>query len=177
MNKSLKSPPEVRAGVCALRRFMCSSALLFSTVVATSLGNLAHAATDFVAAKPAQRVEYWQRREAEIDAYLREGRNLAAVRLVFLGDSITDFWQLGDNPWVRGQKFGQRIWHESFSGEPAENLAFNLGISGDRTEHVLYRLLPRSAGGLGELDSPELDPEYIILLVPYLKADRARAAR
>lgn len=133
--------------------------------VLLGIGDPVHAAADFAAAKPAQRVEYWQRREADIEAYLREGRNLSAVRLVFLGDSITDFWQLGDNPWVKGQKFGQKIWHESFSGEPAENLAFNLGISGDRTEHVLYRLLPRAAGGLGELDSPDLNPKYIILLV------------
>lgn len=119
----------------------------------------------FVSGKPAVRVEYWQNRQAEIGAWLRDGRNLSTVKLVFLGDSITDFWSLGDNPWVNGQKCGRAIWDESFSGRPPENRGLNLGISGDRTEHVLYRILPKAAGGLGELDSADLNPEFVILLV------------
>jgi lysophospholipase L1-like esterase len=120
---------------------------------------------EFLSAKPAVRVEYWQRREAEITAYLKQSKSLSPVRLVFLGDSITDFWGLGNNPWVPGQVGGRAIWEESFSGRPPEDLGLNLGISGDRTEHVLYRLLPKSAGGQGELDSQDLNPEFVILLV------------
>jgi lysophospholipase L1-like esterase len=48
------------------------------------------------------------------------------VDLVFIGDSITQSWE-GD---------GQAIWAERYGPRKA----INLGISGDRTEHVLWRL-------------------------------------
>jgi hypothetical protein len=40
------------------------------------------------------------------------------VRLVFLGDSITDFWHLGPNPWFPTLRCGRTIWDESFAGQP-----------------------------------------------------------
>jgi lysophospholipase L1-like esterase len=120
---------------------------------------------DFESAKPAVRVEYWQRRQIEISDRLKDSRGLAAVKLVFLGDSITDFWTMGANPWIRGTDMGRRIWDESFGGRPPGNLALNLGISGDRTEHVLNRILPQAAGGLGELDPKDLDPDFVILMI------------
>lgn len=46
--------------------------------------------------------------------------------LVFVGDSITDGWRGG----------GKKVWDEAF----APLKALNLGIGGDRTEHVLWRL-------------------------------------
>jgi lysophospholipase L1-like esterase len=57
------------------------------------------------------------------------------INLVFVGDSITDGW--------RGT--GASVWQKSF----AAHKALNLGISGDRTEHVLWRLQH------GELDGYE----------------------
>ena len=126
-------------------------------------GTVANAAS-FQSAKPAARVEYWQKREANIADMLATSRTLSAVRLVFLGDSITDFWTLGEDPWVRGQWHGASVWAESFSGKDPANLAINLGVSGDRTEHILHRILPATQGGLGELDAPALQPEYVVLL-------------
>lgn len=144
-----------------IRRAACALAVL---TIAT-FGFRVQAADDFASTKPTQRVEYWQKREADIAVQLRDTEALSKVKLVFLGDSITDFWQLGDNPWVTGQLFGKQSWDESFTGAAAENLALNLGISGDRTEHVLYRILPASAGGLGQLDAPELQPDVIFVLI------------
>ncbi len=144
-----------------LQRAACALVVL----MIASFGFRAQAADDFVSTKPTQRVEYWQKREADIAVQLRDTEALSKVKLVFLGDSITDFWQLGDNPWVTGQRFGKQSWDESFAGVPAENRALNLGISGDRTEHVLYRILPASAGGLGQLDPPELNPDVILVLI------------
>lgn len=46
--------------------------------------------------------------------------------LVFIGDSITDGWRGG----------GRKVWDEVF----APLKALNLGIGGDRTQHVLWRL-------------------------------------
>jgi lysophospholipase L1-like esterase len=48
------------------------------------------------------------------------------INLVFVGDSITDGWRGG----------GKAIWQKHF----APYKALNLGISGDRTEHVLWRM-------------------------------------
>lgn len=130
----------------------------------TSLAQQTEART-FVSTQPKVRVEYWQRRLAEITSQLQDGRALSSVRLVFLGDSITDFWTMAENPWFPGQQMGRTVWNESFAGEPAKNVGLNLGISGDRTEHVLYRILPRAAGGMGELDPTDLQPEFVVILV------------
>lgn len=123
------------------------------------------AGQNFVSTQPRERVEYWQKRLAEITSQLQQERTLTAVRLVFLGDSITDFWTMAENPWFPGQRMGRTVWNESFAGSSRQNLALNLGISGDRTEHVLRRILPRGAGGLGELDAVDLNPDFVIILV------------
>jgi hypothetical protein len=41
-----------------------------------------------------------QQRQAEIEARLADADSLRSVKLVFVGDSITDFWLLGDDPWI-----------------------------------------------------------------------------
>jgi lysophospholipase L1-like esterase len=53
---------------------------------------------------------------------------------------------------------------ETFGVGHPSTRALNLGISGDRTEWLLYRLQPRAAGGLGEFDSPDLTPDFIMLI-------------
>lgn len=132
-----------------------------------SLGLLgtASGAGEFASAKPTQRVEYWQQREAIVNASVADPEKLRAVKLLFVGDSITDFWLLDDIPWAKGQKCGRRIWNESFNQPGSENFALDIGVSGDRTEHTLYRLLPRSEGGAGNIDAPELQPEFIIVMI------------
>ena len=122
-------------------------------------------AADFVSTKPAARVEHWQKREAEINAYIKDSKDLKSVKLLFVGDSITDFWLFDDNPWVSGQKYGRPVWDESFGKPNSDNFGFNIGISGDRIEHVLYRITPKAKGGLGQLDSPDLNPEFIVTLI------------
>jgi len=140
-------------------------ARLMLAVMAVGALGVANGAGDFASTRAAPRVEHWQRRQAAIEDALKDSQSLAAVRLVFIGDSITDFWLLDDNPWVKGQKYGLRVWNESFAGAVPENRALNLGISGDRIEHVLYRLLPRPAGGLGQLDAPGLKPDFLIVML------------
>jgi lysophospholipase L1-like esterase len=118
----------------------------------------------FASAQPAVRVEYWQQRLAEIEAQAC-GPDLSAFRLVFVGDSITDFWLLGDDPWNPGWVHGRRVWDSCFAGSSAHNRAWNIGVSGDRTEHLLRRILPPSQGGLGQLDAASLNPEFFVLMV------------
>jgi len=69
----------------------------------------------FLSSLPKARLEHWQKREAEINNHVSYAKDLSAVKLLFVGDSITDFWLLDDNPWTSGQKYGRKIWDESFS--------------------------------------------------------------
>jgi lysophospholipase L1-like esterase len=119
----------------------------------------------FNSTRPSERIEYWQKRLGEIGARLEQPESLSDVRLLFLGDSITDFWTMGDNPWFPGAVGGRAVWNETFGGRDPSSLGLNFGISGDRTEHLLYRILPRSEGGLGQLDRSDLNPDVIVLMI------------
>lgn len=59
---------------------------------------------------------------------------------------------------------GKQIWDESFGEASAENRALNMGISGDRIDHVLYRLMPAADGGMGMLDQADLQPEFLVIM-------------
>ena len=118
----------------------------------------------FKATKPEARVEYWQSRLASMQTQLAEPSGLSSYRLVFLGDSITDFFLMGENLWFPGIKNGRTVWDSTFAGSTPGLKAINLGISGDRIEHMLHRIAPKAQGGLGQLDHPSLKPDYIIIL-------------
>ncbi len=64
----------------------------------------------------------WMARHESMNQRVKEGH----VDLIFIGDSITHGWEGG----------GKEVWDKFY----AKRNAVNLGISGDRTEHVLWRL-------------------------------------
>ena len=72
---------------------------------------------------PAPRTDgWWQWRQAELNR-----RALAQTAdILFLGDSITQGWEGS----------GKSVWKEFYENRKA----INLGIGGDKTEHVLWRL-------------------------------------
>ncbi len=78
-----------------------------------------------VTARPRPLVElpWWTARLAAIDARI-EARGRRTIDLVFIGDSLTEGWE--SNPELWAHFFGRH--------------AANLGLSGDRTEGVLWRL-------------------------------------
>ncbi|MDB5322658.1 MAG: hypothetical protein JWN40_4289 [Phycisphaerales bacterium] len=76
------------------------------------------------ATEPKPRDAKWMLRH---EGYLKEVKEKAGnVDLLFVGDSITDGWH----------KAGKNAWAEAW--EPLK--AFNIGIGGDRTQHVIWRL-------------------------------------
>jgi lysophospholipase L1-like esterase len=76
------------------------------------------------ATEPKPRDAKWVARH---EAYLKEVKEKAGnVDLLFVGDSITDGWHGG----------GKKAWKANW--EPLK--AFNIGIGGDRTQHVIWRL-------------------------------------
>lgn len=119
----------------------------------------------FQSEQPTARVDYWQKRATEIDRQLADKHSLRPVRIVFIGDSITDFWHLDANPWFPGKFCGRTIWDESFNGTIPGQRALNLGVSGDRIEHVLHRIMPSAKGGDGWLDRDDLQPETIFVML------------
>jgi lysophospholipase L1-like esterase len=90
----------------------------FALALTFSVLSVAQSAT-----KPAPKEnEGWQKRHASFNARIAEGN----VDLLMIGDSITHAWE--------GR--GAAMWQEYY----ADRNAVNLGISGDRTEQVLWRL-------------------------------------
>lgn len=62
------------------------------------------------------------------DAYaMRQIEEAKDAEIIFLGDSITDFWS---------KKGNNQVWNETFS----DFKVANMGISSDGTQHLLYRL-------------------------------------
>lgn len=77
----------------------------------------------------------------------------AGARIVFLGDSITEMWSADD----AGRPVWDAVW------KPLQ--AVNLGVAGDRTEHVLWRIAN------GELDG--MQPRVVALLIGTNNAGQA----
>jgi arylsulfatase A-like enzyme/lysophospholipase L1-like esterase len=71
---------------------------------------------------------WWRNRDRE----KREQARAGGHELVFLGDSITQGWE----------GTGRAVWDEFY----ASRKALNLGFSGDRTEHLIWRLAHNQLG-------------------------------
>src|SRR5262245_39310463 len=94
------------------------------------------------AVKPAERLEqdWWKKRHDRFVARAKEG----GVDVLFLGDSITEGWESN----------GKKVWEDHF----APLKAANFGISGDRTQHVFWRITEGK-----ELDG--IDPKAAVLMI------------
>jgi lysophospholipase L1-like esterase len=78
-------------------------------------------------------------------AFLWRGKE-APIGLLFLGDSITEGW-------INGGNQAPNVWREHYwQYQPAD-----FGISGDRTQHVLWRIAN------GELDG--ISPKVVVLMI------------
>ena len=91
------------------------------------------------ATNPVPRDVKWVARHQQFVAQAKQG----GVDILFMGDSITDFWR----------NRGSNVWNQYY----APRHAVNFGISGDRTEHVLWRMEH------GELDG--IHPKVVVLMI------------
>ena len=90
-------------------------------------------------ATPVPKEGGWLKRH---EGFVAEAKGKADCGLLFLGDSITDGW--------RGKK---AIFEAAFGGHKP----LNFGISGDRTQHVLWRIQN------GEIDG--LKPKAAVIMI------------
>ena len=74
------------------------------------------------AVTPASRNGWWMARHNAMNNRVKQGN----VDLLLIGDSITQGWE----------GTGRKVWEEFYG----KRNAVNLGISGDQTQHVLWRL-------------------------------------
>lgn len=126
------------------------TSLIHRGLLAIALGGAAATALDAAntAVKAERRMSLqpdpnWLRRHESFVAIARQG----GVNVLFLGDSITDAWRRD------GSMGGKKIWDEQF----APLGAANFGISGDRTQHVLWRIEN------GELEG--IQPKAVVLMI------------
>jgi lysophospholipase L1-like esterase len=96
------------------------------------------------ATEPVPRDDAWVKRHEGFVELAKQG----GIDVLFLGDSITDFWR-SENP----QQGGKPVWDREYV--PLH--AANFGISGDRTQHVLWRL------DHGEVDG--IHPKVLVLMI------------
>jgi len=78
-------------------------------------------------------------RHREFNARIKQGN----VDLIFIGDSITHRWE----------RQGKQLWDKYYG----RRNAVNLGISGDRTQHVLWRLDNGNVNGI--------EPEVAVVMI------------
>ena len=92
-----------------------------------------------VSTTPSSKGARWEKRVEKSAAKAQQG----GWELVFIGDSITDFWS----------NRGKSVWAKYYGNYKT----LNLGISGDRTEHVLWRMEH------GELDGYQ--PKLFVVMI------------
>ncbi len=72
--------------------------------------------------RPRLSTDWWAQRFEELNSLVKKEK----YPLIFIGDSITQGWE----------RNGKAVWDEFYGSRNA----VNLGIGGDRTQHVLWRL-------------------------------------
>lgn len=105
---------------------LCSVVLLFSVLAPVSVraAEKTNPAVVPVVQTAPWAVKWWMPRHEQKLAEVKKMGD--KCQLIFVGDSITHLWE----------SRGRKVWDKYF----APRGAINLGFSGDRTEHVLWRL-------------------------------------
>ena len=125
--------------------FALSTSLFLLTTSCTSVDTLGEPVKNTTrSTTPVQQdakwaVKWWMPRHKE---KLAQKEVLGDVQLVFLGDSITHAWDRMQKPWDK---------------HFAKYNALNIGFSGDRTEHVLWRLDHGAVDGI--------NPKVLVMMI------------
>ncbi|MBN2021871.1 MAG: DUF1080 domain-containing protein [Pirellulales bacterium] len=114
-----------------MQRIVRRAALAALLLALVSVSRAAELAKKHAAIEPVPRSgPGWKARHAAMNARVKQGN----VDLVMIGDSITQGWE---GP-------GKNVFNEFYGGRNAANL----GIGGDRTQHVLWRLQNGNLDGI-----------------------------
>ena len=119
--------------ICLFSVFVCLDAMAQEETVTPDRLTTTH---------PTSRMDeaWWRERH---ESRLNQMKSIEQLNILLIGDSITQGWETT----------GSRVWKDTFE----DLTSFNLGFSGDRTEHVLWRLENGSVEGL--------DPGVVVILI------------
>jgi lysophospholipase L1-like esterase len=126
----------IRLPIFFLIAFLCGANLSAQTNAIVASTNVVAQNT---ATNPVPLDARWVARHEGFVAQAKQG----GIDILFMGDSITDFWR----------NRGSNVWNQFY----APRHAANFGISGDRTQHVLWRM------DNGELDG--IKPKVVVLMI------------
>ena len=126
----------IRRPLFLLIAFLCAANLFAQDTAPVASTN---AVVQNTATNPVPLGAGWVARHEGFVAQAKQG----GIDILFMGDSITDFWR----------NRGSNVWNQYY----APRHAANFGISGDRTQHVLWRL------DNGELDG--IKPKVVVLMI------------
>lgn len=115
------------------------SCLAVAFVVTSLVVSFAQDKPDHDAVKPVPRDGNWMKRHESFNERVKQGN----VDLLLIGDSITQGWEGA----------GKNVWAKYYTPRNA----VNLGIGGDRTQHVLWRL------DNGNIDG--ISPKLAVLMI------------
>ena len=132
-------PPTTGWGHSAL--WMGAGILLASLALLAVRGRSAEPAAPDAAITPVPRTEDWCR---EMHADFNRQAQVGGYRVLFLGDSITQGWR----------DAGRQVWARRI----APLRAAQFGVSGDRTEQLLWRLQNGNLDGAGR-------PDVVVLMI------------
>jgi lysophospholipase L1-like esterase len=123
--------------------FLTALLLSFTFLAAPALAanNLRDAKAEATTTPAPRHDEWWVKRQETLNKRVKKHQD---AQLLFIGDSITHGWE------GNGAK---EIWQQYYK----KRHAINLGIGGDRTEHVLWRL------DNGNLDG--IHPKLAVLMI------------
>ena len=125
----------MRRKITAIIVLLLTSAILVGCASQQELAFKSVEGKNHAAGNPVNRADlWWGPRHDAVNERLKHGK----VDLLFIGDSITHGWE----------NAGKEIWNTCY----APRNAVNMGFSGDRTQHVLWRLDNSNLEGL----SPKL---------------------
>lgn len=111
----------------------------------------AKAETNHSAVTPVPRTdEGWTKRQESFNARAKQGAEQGDINLIFLGDSITQGWEGA----------GRAVWARYY--DPRK--PFNLGIGGDRTQHILWRLDHGNVEGLAK-PAKGAAPKLVVMMI------------
>ncbi len=94
--------------------------------------------------------QWWVNRHSAFNERVKSAAEKGDARILFLGDSITQGWE----------NEGKDAWSKHY----APRGAINLGIGGDRTQHILFRLANGNVEGLA-LPKSGKAPELVVLMI------------
>ena len=126
----------IRRPLFLLIAFLCAANLFAQNTAPVASTN---AVVQNTATNPVPLGAGWIKRHEGFVAQAKQG----GIDILFMGDSITDFWR----------NRGSNVWNQYY----APRHAANFGISGDRTQHVLWRI------DHGELNG--IKPKVTVLMI------------